>query len=554
MKLPCSIVCLFVITSLFLQSCQSDSSQAAKESPSYHLGDARLEVTGAETAVPFFQEGLLLLHSFEYADARAAFQKASEEDPDFVMAYWGEAMTHNRGLWRSQDYEEGQAVLAKLGNTTEERMSKAATELEKDLLRGVEILYGEGDKYERDKAYADHMEKLHKKNPDHQEVAAFYALSLLGSVPVGRDEEVYEQSAAIAQSILIENPNHPGALHYLIHSYDDPNHAVKAITAANSYAKVAPDAAHALHMPSHIYVAMGMWNEVVNSNIDSYNASVNRMERKGMGNDARSYHAFHWLMYGYLQQGKTEKARRIMDEMVQYTNETPSNNARSYLIRMKGNYLVETGNWSSDLADIEIDKKGLNISLQAMNNFTDGMIAFHQKDKKALESLIKNMEKDRDNAAVLISDEGTPMCNAGGSNRSLPNQLDLDQAQIFAYELEALLAMLDNDTDKAESFLQKATELERDASYAYGPPAITMPTFELYGQWLLEQNRPEEALTQYEYALKRGPKRQLALKGKRKAAEVLGKEEIVKEVEGILSDIEEKAKQMDGDKKWLTAG
>ncbi len=192
--------------SLFFTACQSDSKAPAEESSSYHLGDARLEVTGAESAVPHFQEGLLLLHSFEYADARTAFQKAKEEDADFVMAYWGEAMTHNRGLWRSQDYEEGQAVLAQLGDTPGERMDKAATELEKDLLKGVEILYGEGTKYERDQAYADHMGQLYKKYPDHQEVAAFYALSLLGSVPVGRDEEVYEQSAAIAQSILIENP------------------------------------------------------------------------------------------------------------------------------------------------------------------------------------------------------------------------------------------------------------------------------------------------------------------------------------------------------------
>jgi tetratricopeptide (TPR) repeat protein len=539
MKFYYTILSLF-ITGLLLSGCQPESAQQASSQEESHLGSAHLEVTGSEAALPHFKEGLLLLHSFEYDDARAAFQEALEVDPDFVMAYWGEAMTHNRGLWRSQDYEDGQAVLAKVGESTKERLDKAATELEKDLFQGVEILYGEGTKYERDEAYAEHMGKLYKKYPQHQEVAAFYALSLLGSVPVGRDEEVYEQSAAIAQSILNENPSHPGALHYLIHSYDDPNHAVKAITAANSYAKVAPDAAHALHMPSHIYVAMGMWDEVVRSNIDSYQASLNRMERMGLDNNARSYHAFHWLLYGYLQQGKLGKAHQIMDDMFQYTSETPSKGSRSYLIRMKGNYLVETGDWTGDMSGIEIYTDGLNISLVAMNDFIDGRVAYAQGDKEKIQTLIKKMNKERDNAAVILTDDGVPMCSAG-SNRSLPNQMDIDQAQIFAYQLEALLAMLNEDDQKAEEYLKKATELERNASYAYGPPAIVKPTFEMYGDWLLEQNRPEDALAQFEYALKRGPKRHLALKGKRQAAEMSGKEEMVAEVNEILAEIKTKA-------------
>jgi len=544
MKLPNLITCILFI-GLILSGCQSKKSteESVVNENENHLGDAHLDVTGSEEALPHFQEGLLLLHSFEYEDARAAFRKAKEIDPDLVMAYWGEAMTHNRGLWRSQDYEDGQAVLAELGLNAEERLAKAGSELEKDFLQGVEILYGEGSKLERDQAYAEHMGNLYKKYPGQQEVAAFYALSLLGSVPVGRDEEVYGQSAAIAQSILNENPNHPGALHYLIHSYDDPNHAVKAISAANSYSKVAPDAAHALHMPSHIYVAMSMWDEVVRSNIESYQASLNRMERKGLGNDARSYHAFHWLLYGYLQQEKIEKANQIMEEMVQYTEETPSQGARAYLIRMKGNYLVETGDWLGEHPGIEVDKNGLNISLQASNDFTDGMIAYKKGDKKALMAIIDNMDKDRDNAAVLLTDEGVAMCNAGGSSRDLPNQLDIDQAQVFAYELKALLAMMNKEDKKAEDFLKKATALESSISYAYGPPAITKPTFELYGDWLLEQERPEEALQQFEYALERGPKRRLALKGKKKAAEMLGNEEIVKEVDNILKEIEEKAEE-----------
>ena len=129
------------------------------------------------------------------------------------------------------------------------------------------------------------------KYPEHHEVAAFYALSLLGSSKSRKDDDNYEVGAKIAQSIISENPHHPGALHYLIHSYDDPDHATLALDAANRYSKVAPDAEHALHMPSHIFVALGMWDEVINSNIASYEASVVRMKKKELDNDARGYHA-----------------------------------------------------------------------------------------------------------------------------------------------------------------------------------------------------------------------------------------------------------------------
>ena len=183
-----------------------------------------------------------------YGDAAEAFLKAQEADENFAMAYWGEAMTKNHPLWSEQDFDEGRAILSRLAPSQEERLAKAPTELEKDFLMAVELLYGDGTKIERDDAYAQHMGKLFNKYTDNHEIAAFYALSLLGSVEAGRDYEVYGKGAKIAQSILDENPRHPGALHYLIHSYDDPDHAPLAIEAANNYSKVAPDAGHALHM------------------------------------------------------------------------------------------------------------------------------------------------------------------------------------------------------------------------------------------------------------------------------------------------------------------
>ena len=209
------------------------------------------------------------------------------------MAYWGEAMTYNHNLWSEQDYDKGAATIAKMNNAQAELN---LTELEKDLIQSAKILYkNDASKTDRDLAFSQYLQKLSKKYPDNHEVAAFYALSLLGSDPEGRDDSLFGKSALIAKGILEENPDHPGALHYLIHAYDDPNHAKLALQAADAYAVVAPDASHALHMPSHIYVALGMWDKVVSSNENAYRASLNRKEKKNLDNDARGYHAYHWL-------------------------------------------------------------------------------------------------------------------------------------------------------------------------------------------------------------------------------------------------------------------
>ena len=190
------------------------------------LGELEFDVTGSETANVHFMKGHLLMHSFEYDDAAEAFRQAQQEDSTCVMAYWGEAMTYNHPIWQYQDYDKARAVLTKLGNSHTARIEKTGSELERDFLKAVDVLYGEGTKLERDKAYAAFMASLYQKYPDNHEVGSLYALSLLGSVPIGRSEEVYEQSAKISESILKENPKHPGALHYLIHA-DFPGQSVR---------------------------------------------------------------------------------------------------------------------------------------------------------------------------------------------------------------------------------------------------------------------------------------------------------------------------------------
>lgn len=524
----------FLIILLFIGCNNEPSPVELLDTTTDQLGSVNIEVSGDEKAREEFIKGLLLLHSFEYADSRAAFKRAREIDPDMVMAYWGEAMTYNHPLWRSQNKEKAMEILEMLGETEEERIAKTQTDLEKDFIRSLEILYGEGEKNERDAAHSEFLATMHKKYPDNQEVTAFYALSILGAVPVGRNDEAYEKAANVAMSILKENPEHPGALHYSIHSYDDPYHAHLAKKVADRYSEVAPDAAHALHMPSHIYVALGLWQEVVRSNIASWNASVSRMKRKELDQDAVSYHALHWLLYGYLQQGNRPMADSIMRSMQRYVSISPSISARSYLIEMTGNYLAETGDWTHPFADVEVDLDSLNIVNQAEYYFIKGM---RDREKGLSDFLFMTTDKlrrERERAELFVSDEGLPLCSSA-SLSIFPNSLDVQQSKVMELLLTAEYADLLGDDKKAERLFREAVELEAGLSYSYGPPVIPYPPNQKYGDWLAKRGRHAEALDQYEKALVRGPGRTRVLQAALASAKALGLDEKVTQFQEELS-------------------
>ncbi|WKK65579.1 hypothetical protein [Lutimonas zeaxanthinifaciens] len=503
------LVLLFLIT----VSCSEKKQDTAKD----YLGVVNIEVTGNEEAIPHFEKGLLLLHSFEYSDSREAFRKAQEADPNMLMAYWGEAMTYNHPLWTEQDFEEGKAALEKISVVTK---NVQVNELEKDLIKSVHVLY-ESDtiKTIRDDNYADFMSDLYKKYPDNHEVAAFYALSLLGSVSDGRDETIYGQGAKIVSGILKENPNHPGALHYLIHSYDDPGHAQLALSAADSYSIVAPDASHALHMPSHIYVALGMWDKVVSSNENSYQASLNRMERKNLAPRGRGLHAFHWLEYGYLQQNRIEEAREMVLDLEGYVEENPSKYYRSHLVFLKGTYLVESEDWQGVVSKIPVTVSDLNVSTRSQYNFIEGMVAFKKKDTKSLEKAISVIKKDLDKERYLVTYEDAPFCS--GANRYATSPSMLLETEIMLHQLLALQSWMKDDTEMTELYLKKSIEIEKDLSYSYGPPVIQKPTTELYADWLFSQSRIDEALDQYNATFTRAPKRLKAVNGIERCKEKL---------------------------------
>ncbi len=497
-----------LIILIFLFSCKKE------EPKTEYLGIVNIDVTGSKDALPHFEKGLLLLHSFEYSDAREAFQKAQKIDPKLAMAYWGEAMTYNHPLWGNQDYEKGVVCLERLKENKQE-----LTPLEEDFVKAIHLLYqAKKTKQERDVLYANFMEGLQSKYPGNHEVSAFYALSLLGSVPEGRDDKIYGQGAKIVQSILDENPNHPGALHYLIHSYDDPTHAEFALNAANSYSKVAPDASHALHMPSHIYVALGMWDEVVSSNENSYQASVNRMERKKLGNNGRGYHAYHWLEYGYLNQGRVEDARKLVLDLEGYVEESPSSYARKHLVYLKGTFLMNTNLWDDNIAKIEIDLSDLNVSIRSQYHVIEGMRSFHSGDHNGLKEAIEEIQKDHAKESLLITYKGTQLCSSTSSAET--SKLDIAETEVMLEQLMAMEAWLNNDPVLTEKHLRNSVDLYDQMSYSYGPPFIQKPTNELYADWLLIQNRNKEAIQQYNLTLKKATNRTIAVRGKQKASQV----------------------------------
>ena len=523
------ILTFVAITILFLAALTCRSPQAAEYS---ELGSIDFPTSASPEAQEHFITGMLLLHSFEFDDAREAFLEAQKVEPDFAMGYWGEALTHNHLLWSRQNLDGGREAMERLGPTPEARIAKASTEREKDYIRTLDVLYGEGTKQERDIAYRDAMLRLAEKYPDDLEAASLAAVATLATSHGGRDYRIYMRAAAIVEEVFAKNPNHPGAAHYLIHSYDDPVHAPLGLRAARVYAKIAPAATHALHMPSHIFTSMGMWDDVVASNEDSWAASDSRVKRKNLSIDERSYHALKWLEYGYLQQGRYQDAREQLAIMEADTAATGSEKTRSHLVSVRAHYRIEARRWDSE--SIEVDTSGLSLSSTTTDLFTRGLTAVRTNKvsvaKPLLAELNRTIEDKRKNDKKL-KHSTDPM--------ELPPQQR--RAHVLARELEGAIHLAQGRAGKAVELLERATELEDTLSLSYGPPDPVKPSHELLGEVLLELKRPREAAEQFEKALDRAPKRALSLLGLARAQSQSGDHAAARQTYADLGQVWQKA-------------
>jgi len=454
------------------------------------LGRIDFPTSGPPEAQKHFLRGVLLLHSFEYDDAREEFRTAQEIAPPFAMAYWGEALTYNEPLWFAQDADAARSALKRLA-------SSPPTAREKEYLQAVHVLYGDGEKESRDFAYAEAMKRLSEKYPGDMEAASFYALALLGTSHQGRDFRIYMRAAARLEELFRRNPEHPGVLHYLLHCYDDPIHAPLGLRAARTYAKVAPAAAHALHMPSHIFLALGMWDEVVQSNVEAWAASEARAKH-------RDYHSLWWLAYGHLQQGRFEDARRALQIVEQDARQNSSRLIRFHLVQMRAAYQIETG----QLYPIRggIDTSNLDLPAVAGDLLATGFLASNRGDRAEAERSLGAIRK--------LSSASSP---ASARQHAHLYPADVQAVEIAEKELAALLLLSDGRSKQAVQLMTEAAAVEDKMPFEFGPPAPPKPARELFGEILLQLARPQEARRQFELSLLRTPGRALSLLGRARA-------------------------------------
>ena len=466
-----------------------------------------MQTSANEAAKPAFLRGLALLHNFEYAFAAKEFRKAQEADPDFVMAYWGEAMTHNHPLWAQQDRDKARAILERLGADPAVRAAKARSDKERQWLAAVETLYAtQGTKIERDLAYLKAMQAMLAAHPDDIDVRAFTGLATLGSSHGGRQIPIYMEAAGLMEPGFMTHPMHPGILHYLIHSYDDPTHAPLGERMAARYAVVAPDAGHAQHMVSHIYLALADWEATEAANVNA--ANVTNLQRAAQGRPATSCgHYNEWLSYSLMQQGKDASAlvkacaAQISEAAAKAKAEGSANVPGAWSATGMALFLgVDTGEWLEPIA------------------FPDGPtmapVRFFQGHADFLRYHASDMAKAKAGLARMKAAFDTMKARAKGRDTS-----DRSAWLVRAIERgEAIVEMAEGDREAGMAALEQAAAAELALPIVFGPPVIFKPSYEILGELHLAEGRNAQAAAAFEKSLKLAPGRRLSLAGLKAAA------------------------------------
>jgi tetratricopeptide (TPR) repeat protein len=486
------------------------------------LGRIDFPTSGKPAAQAHFVKGVLLLHSFEFDDAAEAFAEARKLDPAFAMAYWGEALTHTHPLWRYRNREAGLKVLDALAPTPEARQAKASTPREKAYLRAVDTLYAEADNVAALRAYEQAMARVAREFPKDDEAATLHAIAILATNVERRDFAVDMKAAAIVEDVFLRNPEHPGVLHYMIHAYDNPMHAPLGLRAARRYAKIASGAAHALHMTSHIFLASGMWDDAVASNEASWAASAARLKAKSLGVDANGFHAYLWLTYAYLQQGRYADARQVVDRTLALARESGSPRTAFHYHMARAAFIVETRR--TENLPPALDAKSVAPVARAADLSAEGLAAVHQGDAAKAEAILAKLKEVAAKTAGSEAHQhgatpAAPAVPASGMPMSAADRAAID---IMTQQLTALVRCLRGDETEALAILTKAAEAEDVMPYEFGPPVPVKPSRELLGEMLLTMDKPAEAQKAFAAALRRAPGRALSLDGLARAAEKNG--------------------------------
>jgi tetratricopeptide (TPR) repeat protein len=487
------------------------------------LGHVHMDTSCSPSVSADFDRALAMLHNFWFARAVEAFKKVIQADPQCAMAYWGAAMTYNHPFWDAPTREDESAAWALVQKG---RQTTKKTPREEMYLDAVAALYkdaGAGSKSERDEAYKNAMKAVYEKYPD-DEVKLFYGLSILGTIKEGTPGfERQAVAAKLFEEVYARKPEHPGALHYLIHVYDDPEHAVDGLKAARAYAKAAAAVPHAQHMPSHIFTRLGYWEESAAANENAWRTSEDDVKHAGESGEYRDFHSLNYLQYAYLQLGRYRDAKRVTDmikaeyEALPNTKtalDTPELQARHVRGRtiyalpdrvaygyfdMLTRYIVEAEDWE---ASPKVPLVAPSRDFVAMKSQLEAMAAARRGDAAGAKS---------------AADRIRALSNEPGQHPFAKQIITLQ-----AKEAEAISAQVSGDREGAIAKMNEAIGIE-DSIYALSqPPYPITPAHELYGTMSLEMERPADAMRHFTETLRRTPGRPKAIYGIARAAEALG--------------------------------
>lgn len=501
----------FLLFSLFFATAFADDDRDKnhhhhEDLTETQLGTVHFPVSCAESAQKPFARGVALLHSFWYEEAEKEFLDIAKSDPHCAMAHWGVAMSLWHQLWDHPDDKVIKRALKEV--KTGKKLAKKSTPREQDYLAAVTAFYSNSKnlKHEaRAKAYSDAMKKVYESYPDDHEAASFYALSLIASEPDDdKDFATRKEAAAVLEKVFAAEPDHPGVAHYLIHTYDRPELAQLGIPAARRYAQIAPAAPHALHMPSHIFARVGLWQDDIQSNLASIDAT-RKTAAMGMGGEDHQFHAMDFLVYAYLQTGHEADAQKVIDEVkaMPATHQMEGMNYDERLasqIRFQASYVLELHQWH-DAASLPLmstndpDLNDVTYLARALGAARSGQLAEARKDIDEVKAISKSEREKK--------------------HKGLADFLDRTISEALAW-----IAHSEGKDDEAIKLLRTVAEKETDGFSETG----FLPAQELLGDLLIDANRPQEALVEYQADLKLNPNRFNSLYGAARAAEAAGKQ------------------------------
>ena len=501
---------LFLAAALFALSVQLGTRADAGPATANAPGEVNFQISCGPAVQKTFNEAVWTLHSFWYPEARKKFTAVTEAEPGCAMGYWGIAMSHWYPLW----FPPSPAALKAGAEAVEKAVAAGPkTEREKDYIDAIAAFYRDSDKLDhrtRAVAYEKAMEQVHLRYPEDREAAVFYGLALNASaLPTDKTYANKRKAAEILNKVWAEQPNHPGVVHYLIHSDDSPEFAEAGLDAAICYSKIAPDVPHALHMPSHIFTRLGMWQQSIDLNRAARAAAVAYV-RKTLGPesfDTETVHTLDYLEYAYLQTAQDRGAKEVVDELTSFRRSAAANLPTAYAVAaIPVRYALERRDWPAAAA---LSEPAIGFPLERFP-WAEAMIAYGRALGDARTGNIAGAEAEIGRLQSLED-------KLKGDNTYWANQVEVQRLAAAG-----ILAHARGDDKKAVALVRAAADLDATMDKDPATPSSVLPARELLADLLLELNQPAEALVEYRAMLGTDPNRFRSLLGEARAAKQTG--------------------------------